>query len=446
MPEQAGFPYFELQFNKEGAPVNPAELGEIAQSAVSNPPDHLLVMSHGWNNDMEDARSLYRLFLESLGEVKRGFARADGRPTFAFIGVLWPSMKFADKSLVPGGEAGMDSAADRLIRAQLAVLKKGMDSSEASQALDEAAGLVDRLEDSPEARKRFADLVRSVLPASAPEGNDDVTEGFLAGDGGEIMEALSQPMAVAPAEADREGGAASLEGGGGSDAEGEAAFLGLETLFGGIKLGALRVANLATYWTMKERAGLVGAKGLAPILQRLRGDLPATTKIHLVGHSFGGRLVTSAAHAARNLGVKVASLSLLQAAFSHYGFASRFDGKKDGFFRPVILDQVVRGPILITHSVKDKAVGQAYPLASMLARQDASALGDGESRWGGIGRNGARKTPEAIDVNLLPPGGDYGFQGGVVYNLKAEAFISGHSDITGKAVAYAVFKAATWEG
>lgn len=44
---------------------------------------------------------------------------------------------------------------------------------------------------------------------------------------------------------------------------------------------------------MKERAGLVGQVGLNPLLRSLQAALPAV-RLHLAGHSFGGRLVTAA--------------------------------------------------------------------------------------------------------------------------------------------------------
>lgn len=73
---------------------------------------------------------------------------------------------------------------------------------------------------------------------------------------------------------------------------------------------------------MKDRAGHIGRSGLAPVLARLRAVAPGA-RVHLVGHSFGARLVTAAA--AGGAGGTVGSLSLLQAAFSHYAFARGWD-------------------------------------------------------------------------------------------------------------------------
>jgi hypothetical protein len=131
----------------------------------------------------------------------------------------------------------------------------------------------------------------------------------------------------------------------------------------------------------------------------------------------------------------------LQAAFSHYGFSERYDGSNDGFFRKVVADKVVSGPTLITCTENDLAVGKAYPLASLLAGQEAAALGDKNDKYGGIGRNGAQKTPEASDETLLKVGGAYNFKAGKIYNLNSDAIITGHSDLAHKEVAYALLNA-----
>jgi len=156
-----------------------------------------------------------------------------------------------------------------------------------------------------------------------------------------------------------------------------------------------------------------------------------------VGHSFGGRLVTSCAFSAEDWHPQ--SLTLLQAAFSHYGFAHRYEGSSDGFFRTMVTRSNVSGPVVITHSDKDHAVGMAYPLASRLAQQVASGLGDAHDRYGGIGRNGAQKTPEAVAMTLHAPGDPYALEPGRIYNLSADDVILGHSDIDGPEVAYALW-------
>jgi pimeloyl-ACP methyl ester carboxylesterase len=193
---------------------------------------------------------------------------------------------------------------------------------------------------------------------------------------------------------------------------------------------------------MKERAGKVGSDGLNPLLREIR-DIEPTLRMHLVGHSFGGRVVTAAAMGrAGSEPLAPASLVLIQTAFSHNGFAENFDRDRDGFFREVLTASKVAGPIVITHTKNDRAVGIAYPIASRFARQDAADLGDEDDVYGGIGRNGALHTPEAVAGELLAETGQYAFAAGKVYNLQSDRWISGHSDVTGPQVAHALLSAA----
>jgi hypothetical protein len=133
------------------------------------------------------------------------------------------------------------------------------------------------------------------------------------------------------------------------------------------------------------------------------------------------------------------TVTLLQAAFSHNGLAAAFDGTHDGGYRTVLGDKRVSGPILITHTKNDKAVGIAYPLASRIARDVASALGDENDPYGGLGRNGAQHTPEAkgLEGPLKAVGEAYNFELHRVFNLRADRFIKDHGDVTGHEVTYA---------
>jgi hypothetical protein len=137
-------------------------------------------------------------------------------------------------------------------------------------------------------------------------------------------------------------------------------------------------------------------------------------------------------------------VSLLQGAFSHYGIATNYDGQgHNGAFHGV--PGKLSGPMIITHTRNDKAVGIAYALASRLAHQTAAGLGDENDPYGGMGSNGAQKTPEAQpDTDLLDIGGTYNFPAKKVTNLHADKFVSGHSDITNPQVAHAVYTAITF--
>jgi len=239
------------------------------------------------------------------------------------------------------------------------------------------------------------------------------------------------------------GGAADLGGGadlGGAGGDGQGA-AGFGAITGRLWNGMKEALRQLTYFQMKDRAGTVGQHGLGPFL----GDLAARSaglRVHLVGHSFGGRLVTAVAEGPDGQpGVTVDTLTLLQAAFSHNGFAAKFDGARDGAFRAVLTGHKVAGPIVVTHSRNDRAVGVAYPLASRIAGQDAAALGDENDKFGGLGRNGAQHTPERVVGTLQPVGSAYAFEPGKIYNLNADAIIADHSDICHNEVAFALLTA-----
>ena len=129
-------------------------------------------------------------------------------------------------------------------------------------------------------------------------------------------------------------------------------------------------------------------------------------------------------------------MTLPQSAFSHNGFSK----SRKGFFRDVVGKRRVAGPIVITHTRNDRAVGIAYPLASRINGDRAAALGDEHDEFGALGRNGAQQmeSGETISGRLLPIGGGYTFAAGQCFNLEASEFISGHSDIRGREVAQAL--------
>jgi hypothetical protein len=439
MKKIAEFPYAELEFDKQAQPVDRTDFDALLTDVRSGEPADVLVFVHGWNNDMDEARAWYG---ELAGHVRTVLGRRPpgglGARRFVILGVLWPSKKFADRALIAGGAAGLGGAvADAELEGRIDDLRDAFDAPDAATRLEQAKTLVDRLEDSPKARDEFVDLVRGVLPRAPGDDGDDFTGQFWDEPGRDVLQALEAPV-LASAPAAVAGGATSVDG------EGSAA--GFSLSLSGIKAAAERFLNLTTYYQMKERAGLVGTRGLNPLLRELRADRK-DTRIHLVGHSFGGRLVTAATVGLPgDEPVCLDTVSLLQAAFSHYGFAARYDGDKDGFFRRMVTDDMVRGPVLVTHSVHDTAVGYAYPLASRLAGQNASGLGDAGDRFGGIGRNGAQKTPEAISVQLQADGSDYAFASPSVVNLNADDVISGHSDIRNEPVAFAVLSAVAARG
>jgi hypothetical protein len=394
------------------------------------------VISHGWNNNEQDATQLYEKLLQNLAAVAPALP---GRS--AVIGVIWPSKKFdetvavAQANVGAGGAASLTTSAQSLqaVAKKLDTMKTFFTTAAEQKTLEEAKALLPDLEDKVTAQTAFIEKLRSLLDSSAAN-REDASTIFFKEQPKELMNRLKiNPANLSPglAALPNKGAAMALTPGaaGGKATAGGAA--GFKDIFSGISAAAMNVLNFTTYFEMKARAGLVGGNGVAPLIDQLA---PKATRIHLIGHSFGGRVMASAA--LRSTTNKIASMSLLQAAFSHNGFSK----SENGAFRAVVDSQRVNGPIIITHTRNDNAVGVAYPLASRIAGDAAAAFGDENDKFGGLGRNGAQKMEmgETILGTLLKSDGNYTFEAHKLHNLEGSAFIPDHSGITGKEVANAI--------
>jgi len=316
-------------------------------------------------------------------------------------------------------------------------MKAVFGSFQADECLDHIAGLLKSVETDITAQHEFvrsvAQLTKAHLDPSQVSA-DEGEAGLEGVDAAELLDLLGRPVLLDTAVDAGAGGAAGLD----QDAGGAAGLFG--EYLDSISAGALRLLNLATYYVMKDRAGMVG-RGVNGMLRGIQEQVSAKMEFHLAGHSFGGRLVTAAVDGPNPL--RVNTLLLLQAAFSHNGFAEKFDGEHDGFFRSVVAKKKVAGPILVTHSRNDRAVGLAYPLASRLNGDSAAAIGDANDRFGGIGRNGAQHLgPEARFEELRKAGAKYDFSGPArVFNLNGDAVIRDHGDVAREETAWALASA-----
>lgn len=443
-------PTFDVELTKDGSIFQQAQLDAVLNGLGQV--DDLLVLAHGWNNDMADAKSLYDELLGNIDklldlrghpnvpESLKGFVEPLRDRKFAAVRVFWPSKKFTDEELIPGGGAataeaeGKSTAATIELLDELKIAPQRLGDHtidpQRDAAMERAKQLLPALA-TVAAQREFVDSLRTILDPSATE-KDDASDGFFKADAETLFANAARPV-TAPAPA---------SGGGnvGFAAGGAAGFLG--DLLEGVQAAARRITNFATYYQMKARAGRVGAGGVADMLKKVRAT-KGDVRIHLVGHSFGGRLVTAAAHAfpANTPGV---TMSLLQAAFSHNGLSGGFGdgGTEKGFFRALIDEKRISGPIIITHTKNDRAVGIAYPIASRIAGQNAAALGDQNDPYGGMGRNGAQKTVEADNTSTMGlPGTTYSFVPGKVHNILSDV-ITSHGDVRRVEVAYAILCAA----
>jgi len=445
------YPYFPVQFTKEGTVFQQSEVDALISGVAAGPnaPTDLFVMCHGWNNNMDDATNLY------LGLAKVIKAQIDANAVlnkrkYAICGVLWPSKKFEDSDLIPSGAAALEDDVkpgqlqQRVedLRSLFAATEWPAVASQPPAEFDELKTLMDGIEDADDDTKAHAvDLVRQLLPKDAAS-SDDASQRFFDTGAASLLAKLTKKLnpPTIPAGV----GAASLDPFSTGKVSGLGGAAGFRDVLGGVKSGFLHLLNYATYYVMKARAGDVGVKGVAPLIVKLRGSR-GDLRIHMIGHSFGCRLVAAAVNALPvDEKLRPDTVLLLQGAFSHNGFALKGDADR-GAFRDVIEKKKVRGPIVITHTRNDKAVGVAYPIASRINGVTAAALGDANDIFGGLGSNGTQTkdtTPEGIPGTLLPVGQPYPFAKGVPpstpCNLKADEFIKGHSDIQKPEVAYAL--------
>lgn len=422
-------PYAAVEFTRDGR-IAREEQADAAVALASGGaagaggPTDLLLIAHGWNNDITAAENMFERLTDHLA-AELGSHR---KRHVVVIGLLWPSIRWADEDDLAGGGASADpeGALDNAIG-------QAVEDPPASAALRAVAGALD----GSDARREFVTVLRELLPERAGDEEDPVPASLRKGDIEELFAAAAEAEFLAEEEADvttipgPPGTFPDLLTGTGTSATGFEAVSPLVL--------ARRLLNLTTYYTMKDRAGKVGANGAATLIGRLHRGAPEV-RIHLAGHSFGARVISAAATA---IDSPIASMTLLQGAFSHFGFTEDYDGKgRDGAFRKVITGGHLQGPIIITHTRNDAAVRTAYALASRIARQSGSAVGDRNDPYGGIGANGAVAPGEADDtVALQDVDETYAFRPGHLYNLQSDKFIAGHGSVTGKQVAHALLGA-----
>ena len=416
-----GIPYTEVKFDKEGQRLNPP--------AIPPGTTDVIVMSHGWNNDEIAAEDLYTELFTNFAKVTADDP-AISRKKIAIVGVIWPSKKFDElmtqlvgSGKAPGGAKSL-SATDQA-EAQAAMLEAieraapVFDDPGDVDRIEKLRMLVPQLEEDGVAQETFVRTLRELIDPNNqhsdqrnPEDNSDI---FFEGQPRIVFQNSMQTVPASASAPPDPGGAESTERGA-EDQTGRAQ--GIGAFFSKAANAVTNLMNLSTYFEMKQRAGTIGKSGVAPLIDELASQVE---RIHLAGHSFGGRVVTAAA--ANSKTKKLFSMSLLQAAFSQNGFSKR----RQGFFRSIIDNQRVAGPILVTNTKKDLSVGLAYPAASRISGDAASDFGGADDPFGGIGSNGAQQM-ETGEISALADRLEsvkfaYKWEAGRIHNLKDDRFI-----------------------
>ncbi|MBZ4322642.1 serine-threonine protein kinase [Streptomyces huiliensis] len=383
MADMSVQPYWELTFGKDGR-VEPGERDTLLRGVAEENLTDLVIFAHGWNNTRATATALYRRFFTPFPVLLDTLTAPGDRPRVGYVGVIWPSLRFADEAppflAVPSAGAPQPGLPPGT-REALALAFPGREA-----VIGRLAELAERQPEDRARLEEFTGLVRTLVSPRPREADREADRN--GGDDAWARDTESEPTvpAMFADSAVEVCGqfAAALEATGAEPAPG---------LFGGalgrVWRGALELLRQGTYWEMKRRAGVVGREGLGPVAGELAGRGP---RVHLVGHSFGARLVAFALGGLPD-GVRIRSLTLLQGAFSHYAFAPRlpFAPRRGGVLHG--LTDRVEGPLICCHSGHDSALGTLYPLASRLAGDADSLLGVDLTRWGALGYQGIRDVP-----------------------------------------------------
>jgi hypothetical protein len=410
-----GFDFFPLTFDGQAKLERAQELRALRERVKSASATDAVFLAHGFRNDNADATGLYTRFLKTFrAQLSRPEFDTVSTRRFVVAGVYWPSKPFREVFDDDGDRTrGLRNPAEAMddAKAQLEVLKDDMTAAQRAK-LDKAIALLPTLQGSGKAQNEFVALVLSTLDRSALDPTEGLPQ-IRKQDGAELLARLGEPAA----------------------ADGTR---GIGDAFGAIAGSVGRFLNLTTWYLMKERSGTVGAKGLAPVVRAVHEDRPVM-KLHLVGHSLGGRLMAGCAKALGNPpALQPDSLMLLEAAFSHFGFSPDNGRGSAGFFRDVIANRVVKGPFVSTFSAQDTVVGKAYSIMSRLAGDNTREIGDASDEYGGIGRNGPLKTSEVVTGRLQKAGTPYDYKIGVINNLDGSGgLIKDHGDVTSDAITYA---------
>ncbi|ELS52057.1 hypothetical protein STVIR_6998 [Streptomyces viridochromogenes Tue57] len=378
-------PYWELTFDADGDPdagKRDRLLAGVARHGVRD----LIVFAHGWNSDRSGATRLYDRFFAPIPELAFG-AR------IGYVGVVWPSMRFSDEPIpdfprAVAAELPPRPTLDKDTRHALLETFPGR-----ATVIDQLARLLDQQPREEAELEEFGRLVRMLVDVVPPgpqalfaadtlaEGVPQNAPAMFSGPTAAVCEEFAQALTLLEAP----DGAASFS---------------LPNPWE----GAHELLRQATYYAMKRRAGTVGERGLGRVVGQLAARA-SEVRVHLVGHSFGARLVSFALRGLPKGVRTVKSVTLLQGAFSHYAFASRLphDARAGGMLEGQ--HNRIDGPLVCCYSRHDSALSTMYPLASRMAgdARGVAALDIGRmlgAKWGAMGHDGVQAVPGTKSYEL----------------------------------------------
>lgn len=428
-------PFYALRFDAEGRTMGPETQQYLVDELSARTFTDVYLFSHGWNNDWDTALKSYLKFAKTVRDMItiRGldFGR-DYTPLLA--GVFWPSaalvMPWEQGPQFAGDESEMEDIDRRLI-ADLA-------QSVPVEGLNDFYRLMEKSALDEREATELLGLVSKVFESGDPDLDND--QGHDARDvlvGWAKLEALLAGPKVPSSPGDFGRGRA-----GGAAATGPQAAGFLD------KLNPRNLIRLLTVRQMKDRAGAVGANGVGPLVRDMLGATDDNTRYHLVGHSYGARVLLNAVARpdGQPLPRPVDSLLLLQPAVNHLCFASNLPGSRVGGYRKAL--DLVKRPIMSTFSVQDFPLRNTFHLALCRDKDigEVEVAGDEPpNEYAALGGYGPRGTDDSREVAIKDPGDryDFGEEAPRIWAVNGARTITGHSDIYIESTAWALFDLAT---
>ncbi|HEY3684003.1 MAG TPA: hypothetical protein VGL93_13225 [Streptosporangiaceae bacterium] len=421
-------PSYVIPFDARGSCTAPKALDELLKAASAA--TDVFVFAHGWNNDWPTALARYEAFTTRFTEARTHWWRAPDRPYAPVLaGIFWPSTIL----LTPGERAPEIAAEDGTpVRSDVDELAWAVAVAGPPGAADRLRALAarDTLDDA--AQHEFAALLSPALSAAADDLDPTPPD---PADLLSVWRRLPPGVGAPAAPADQggfipDGAPPDAVPGGGPRAAG----LGLPD--------PRDIVRAATVLLMKDRAGRVGGNGVSIMLRRLI-EASSTSRLHLVGHSYGAKVVLSALCNGPPPVRDVESALLLQPAVSALCFAADADGKgTPGGYRTALTR--VRQPVVTTYSSHDVPLTRLFQWAVRRASDlgEARIAGTAPSRYaalGGYGPQGTR-TGETAWVDALAPDRRYTVAAGGprLVAIRGDQVISGHGDVTTPATAWAL--------
>ena len=422
-------PYYLVPFDKHGNSRSDPLINALLNDLETNRYSHVIIFSHGWNNTWDVANARYDDFIQGVAKLRRDFnlPPSGGGNQFKplLVGIFWPSTALA---------FGSDEVGPNV---ELQALGGNPAALGESVLIDDIASALS----SADASRFYALAVRDRLSMDEASELANLLVGQIAYDDEESI-AIQDAAPLLPDEL--------------LQIWGDVQVAERDVTWGGVELPQIKAQGLPSFldprWLirilsvhrMKRRAGLVGEKGGALLLQQISKATEA--RLHLIGHSYGAKLLLSAVanmpKPTANAGF-IHSLLLLHGALSNLSFAEQVPGSAQPGRYHGVLDRVIQ-PVLTTYSSRDFSLHRIYhwtfrrkgDLGDIAKFADPSC-----DRYAALGGYGPRHSQER-NIALpaypapIPPLNDKVR----LFGLDGSANISGHGDVSNYATWWLLYQ------